>query len=61
MLNRTVSEAKLAHDNVEILSDIEKAFFKKRSERELLKMRITILRKQLADQEKEEDEGELGF
>lgn len=57
MLNKITAEAKLAHDQVETHVKVEEAYFQKRGERELLKMRVAILRGQLVDKEKEEVEG----
>ena len=61
MLNKTTAGAKLAHDQVESHVKVEDTYFQKRSERELLKMRVAILRRQLADKDKDEVDGKGSY
>ncbi len=57
-LNQVDSAATQARERVESLTREEEAWFARRRERELVKMRLAVLRSQLADTEREESEGE---
>lgn len=56
-LNQVASAATQARERVESLTREEEAWFARRRERELVKMRLAVLRSQLADTEREESEG----
>ena len=60
-LNTATSEVTQVHNGMESLQSVEEGWFVRRRERELVRMRVAILRNQLIEKEREETEGGCSF